>query len=47
MAQTQRRRPMTREEALARQQRMQRLREKEEESRELAGVPSICPFACW
>ena len=39
MAQTQRRRPMTREEALARQQRMQRLREKEEESRGLIDLP--------
>lgn len=44
MAQTQRRRPMTREEALARQQRMQRLREKEEESRELARGPIDLPF---
>ena len=44
MAQTQRRRPMTREEALARQQRMQRLREKEEESRELAWGPIDLPF---
>ena len=47
MAQTQRRRPMTREEALARQQRMQRLREKEEGAGSWPGVPSICPFACW
>ena len=44
MAQTQRRRPMTREDALARQQRMQRLREKEEESRELARGPIDLPF---
>ena len=44
MATTQRRRPMTREEALARQERMQRRREKEQESRELAKGPIDLPF---
>ena len=44
MATTQRRRPMTREEALARQERMQRRREKEQESRELAKGPIDLPL---
>ena len=39
-----RRRPLTREEALARQERQQRQREKEEESRELARGPLDLPF---
>ena len=43
-APAQRRRPMTREEALARQERQQRRRELEEESRELARGPLDLPF---
>ena len=39
-----RRRPLTREEALARQERQQRQREMEEESRELARGPLDLPF---
>lgn len=39
-----RRRPMSREEALARQERQQRFREKEQESRELAKGPIDVPF---
>ena len=46
-APAQRRRPMTREEALARQERQQRRREMEEESRELARGPWICPSSSW
>ena len=38
------RRPMTREEALKRQERQQRLREKEQQSRELARGPIDLPF---
>lgn len=40
----QRRRPMSREEALARQERQRQLREKEQESRELARGPIDLPF---
>ena len=43
-AQAGRRRPMTREEALARQERQQRQREMEQESRELAKGPMDLPF---
>ena len=43
-APAQRRRPMTREEALARQERQQRRRELEQESRGLARGPLDLPF---
>ena len=42
-----RRRPMSREEALARQERQQRRRELEQESRELAKGPLTCPSSSW
>ena len=43
--QKQHRRPMSREEALARQERLRLRKEKEQESRERA--PSTCRSACW